>query len=140
MTRPREPEHNSGIPIEVPISAEKPESIEDIMARMIRADRMSQEEEYFETQEEADDFEEVDPDTIDLTHHQVIAMDDLELEEYAEAAGITLYDDPEAPQEGAGEPSAEAPSESTDSTETAERPEEAAGPSGRYPPQPEENA
>lgn len=42
--------------------------------------------------EDADDFEEEDPDIIPLTHHQVIAMEDHELREYAAGYGLQLTD------------------------------------------------
>jgi len=94
---PSKPEVNSGIPVEGATSVE-PMSLESMVQQYIReaiATDVSRESgEEVESWEEANDFEEEDPDTIPLTHHQVEAMSDLELREEAANYGVTIADDP----------------------------------------------
>jgi len=96
-------EKHSGIPVEMPSGAARPLSMKEMVQRYIREEvsRSASQDDGQESWEEANDFTEEDPDTIPLTHHQVIAMDDSELREEAMSSyGIDLVDDrPEAPQE-----------------------------------------
>lgn len=91
----QEREFNSGIPLELPAKMAKPETLESMIKRYIREGELQKaigatDAESFD---EADDFEEEDPDTIPLTHHQVIAMDDSELREHAQHYGIEISDE-----------------------------------------------
>jgi len=88
-------EKNSGIPIEPPTGA-KPLTMQEMIKRYIReqvAADLGNKPDEVDSFEDADDFEEEDPDTIPLTHHQVIAMDENELREHARAYGVDLIDD-----------------------------------------------
>lgn len=80
-----QPEHNSGIPLEAhPAMHNKPESIQDMMARFVQAEFLKRAQtEDVESPEDADDFEEESPDIIPLTHHEVMAMDVEELQDYS---------------------------------------------------------
>lgn len=105
--RTSEPEFNSGIPIEVTPHVERPLSFEEMVQRYVRttlSDHAADEGD--ETFDEADDFDEEDPDVMDLTHHQVLAMSDDEVRDYASNYGINL---PEAPQESTQPPAPGAP-------------------------------
>lgn len=91
----RDREFNSGIPVEVP-GAKKPLTMQEMIQRYIReevARDLGHKSGEVDTWDESDDFEEEDPDTLPMTHHQVIAMDDSELREEAQAYGIDLVDD-----------------------------------------------
>lgn len=112
FTRPGQskPEQNSGIPVESFAAHAPPMTIQQMVQKYVReavSARATRDDD--ETFDEADDFEEEDPDTIpfDPTHHQVIAMDDVELRGIATAYGVELSD-AEAPQEGASRPAAAA--------------------------------
>lgn len=103
-----EPEFNSGIPVEMTVHQERPLSIEEMVQRYVRTTiSAAAEDDDADSFEEADDFEEEDPDVIDLTHHQVLAMSDDEVRDYASNYGVSI---PEAPQESTPPPaSGEAP-------------------------------
>jgi len=92
----RDPEKNSGIPVEVP-GGERPLTMQEMIQRYIRQELAGQvaveKGEDVDSFDEADDFEEDDPEIIPLTHHQVIAMDESELRESARSLyGIDLVD------------------------------------------------
>lgn len=89
-----------GLPVEVvPPGCGQPESLESMLQRMVRgALSRDAEAKGFDSFEDADDFEEEDPDVISLTHHEVAAMTDEELRDEATSLGYTLTDG-EAPQE-----------------------------------------
>lgn len=89
-------------PIEMPIGASRPRSLEDYIATMVRNAVMAEKQEEFETWEESDDFEEEDPDILDLSRY--------ELQELQEEDSIRDYGpDPDkefaAPSVGSQEPS-----------------------------------
>jgi len=90
----RTPEVNSGLRLESATGV-KPLTMEEMMRRYIREEvSRSAELSGEETFEEADDFEEEDPEVIPLTHHQVLAMTDSELREEALSGyGIDLVDE-----------------------------------------------
>lgn len=120
----RQPEKNSGIRLESATGV-KPLTIEELIKRHIREGVIAAQlgQQNADTFEEADDFEEDDPEVIPLTHHQVIAMTDSELREQALSGyGIDLVDD--TPASG--------PSASPD----GEAAQAAAGSSGGNPPLP----
>ncbi|UDN67661.1 hypothetical protein [robinz microvirus RP_86] len=102
LSRQRDPEYNSGIGFEIP-TGKAPLTMQEMVQRYIREAVSAQAvDDGQESFEEANDFEEDDPDVIPLTHHQVIAMDDSELREEAGNLGYFLTDDSpptEAPQE-----------------------------------------
>jgi len=91
----QQPEYNSGIPIEVP-AGQRPLTMAEMVKRYIREEvSKAAAAEDFDTFDESDDFDEEDPETIPLTHHQVIAMDARELRDVALVDyGIDLVDDP----------------------------------------------
>ncbi|WNK13870.1 MAG: hypothetical protein [Microvirus sp.] len=88
-------ETNSGIPVAVAPQAQRPLTIQEMVQKYIREAVSSQAvDDGQESFEDADDFEEDDPDTIPITHHQVVAMDDNELRSIAASYGIVLSDPP----------------------------------------------
>jgi len=100
------PEFNSGIPVESAVNHEPPLTIQQMVQRYVRETISAQASrddnaDPHESIEEADDFEEEDPETVPFehTHHQIVAMDDVELRGIAAVYGIDIAD-PEAPQEG----------------------------------------
>lgn len=65
-----DPEILDDTPLEMPLGARRPTPLHDIIARMVR-DAVSQETgDVWETPEEADDFEEEDPDTLDFSPYE----------------------------------------------------------------------
>lgn len=122
------PEANSGIPyagIVPPPNAHQPLSIQEEIRRFVRQELSQQAEaEGNETFDEADDFEEEDPDIIPLTHHEVVAMTDAELMEYGLSQGYEISNDPldletkPEPAEAGAMPEAR----SGDGSEESERP------------------
>jgi len=90
----RDPEKNSGIPVEVP-GGERPLTMQEMIQRYVRQEvSRAADAQDLDTFDEADDFEEEDPDVIPLTHHQVVAMDESELRDTARSLyGIDLVDD-----------------------------------------------
>jgi len=107
LRKERTPEVNSGLRLESATGV-KPLTMEEMMRRYIREEvSRSAELDGEESFEEADDFEEEDPEVIPLTHHQVMAMTDSELREEALSGyGIDLVDD--APGSPSSAPNGEA--------------------------------
>lgn len=58
-------------PMEMPLGACRPAPLQDIIARMVREEISREKHEEFETMEEADDFEEEDPDTLDFSRYEL---------------------------------------------------------------------
>lgn len=107
----RDPEVNDGVPVTGMPGMTRPRSLQELIRQYVRNEvSASAADDGEETFDEADDFEEEDPDTIPLTHHNVAAMDDAELAGIAAGYGITFEEDREAPQEG-GTPSVVATTE-----------------------------
>jgi len=90
-----DPEPNSGIPFEVP-GGERPLTMQEMIQKYIREEvsrDLGNSDQDVDSFDEADDFEEEDPETIPLTHHQVIAMTDDELRDVASGLyGVDLVD------------------------------------------------
>ena len=63
-------------PIEMPFGARRPETLADTVARMVKAGIEAEKDEEFESIEEADDFEEDDPDTLDMSPYEFEQLDD----------------------------------------------------------------
>ena len=57
-------------PVEMPVGASTPTPLSELIARAVHAQLQAQSEEGYETPEEADDFEEEDPDVLDLTPYE----------------------------------------------------------------------
>ncbi|WNK14911.1 MAG: hypothetical protein [Microvirus sp.] len=93
LSRDREPEYNSGVPVEPP-GGVRPLSMEEIIRMHVR-NAISTEAvaEGMESFEDADDFEEEDPDVLPLTHHQVVAMTDQEIRGVAASYGVEIQAD-----------------------------------------------
>lgn len=101
--KPSVPEFNSG-EVLVGIPSMRPPSIQELVQRYVReAMSPAAEAEGMESFDEADDFEEEDPDVVPLTHHEVIAMDEDELRGHAAGYGLELHNG-QVPQEGAAPP------------------------------------
>ncbi|AXH75026.1 MAG: hypothetical protein [Microviridae sp.] len=115
FSRTRQPEENDGVGIEITPLQQRPLTIQEMMARYVRQLSAQAEQEGEESFEEADDFEEEDPDYIPITHHQVVAMSDDELRGVAAAYGIEV-NDPQAPQEARRGASADPATDSREGT------------------------
>lgn len=128
-----EPEPNDGIPVEAQPGQGHGESMEEMMKRFVREEvSRAAEKNDMDSFTESDDFEEEDPNVLPLTHHEVIAMTDEELSEYA-PDGVTLTDE-EAPQESPdGTEEKDAFSEAPDEG-SAPAPEPAQAPQEDHPP------
>jgi len=92
-----DPERNTGARRELPSGGQRPLTMQEMVQRYIREEiSKSAAADDMETFEESDDFGEDDPEIIPLTHHQVIAMDEVELRGVAlQHYGIDLVDDME---------------------------------------------
>jgi len=91
------PEENSGVPIAGMPGQVRPATLNELMARYMRDVSKEAEASGYGSLEDEDDFDEEDPETVDLTGYQVEAMDDQELRYHASALGIELSDEPPAP-------------------------------------------
>lgn len=114
-------------PIEIGPRFERPESLESMMHRFFAGMRENASQEDLD---EIDDFEEEDPDTLNLTDYQLAALEVDELLEVGADYGLDPADFAyeEAPQEGAQPPTRE-PTGSEAETEGA-RGKPSEGPSG----------
>ena len=63
-------------PVAIPLGAGEPASMEDMIARMVRQAMQIEKAEEFETIEEAGDFEEEDPDTLDMSKYEFSEIQD----------------------------------------------------------------
>ncbi len=72
IERAGEPETHDDTPVEIPVSMTKPESMEEMMARLI-AERIASTAtaQGFDTWEEDEDFEDEDPDLLDFTPYEL---------------------------------------------------------------------
>ena len=98
------PEVNNG-DVLVAIPKLRPPTIQELVQRYVRESVSRQAvADGMESFDEADDFEEDDPDVIPMTHHEVAALTDDELRGVASGYGLELRDDRPArrvaPQEG----------------------------------------
>lgn len=88
-------------PIEMPLSAMRPTPIQDIIARMVQNAIQIEKGDEYETQEEANDFEEEDTDLLDLSPYTLKAIEDEPIqapepkEEPADLKEITIGDPPD---------------------------------------------
>lgn len=101
-----EPEFNSGLPVAGTPLVRPPTLTETIQSMIRREMSKAAVDEGYESFDEADDFEEEDPDTLPLTHHQIEALDRAELQEFATGYGLTLVDTLEADGAPQGQESA----------------------------------
>jgi hypothetical protein len=88
-------------PVEMPIGYQQPTPLHQLMAKMIRDAIQAEKNEEMETFEEADDFEEEDPDTLNLQGYEFAEIQ----EDYVDQ-GAALVDpspDPEPPREDTGD-------------------------------------
>jgi len=93
FSRQSDPEQNSGVPV-AGNPGKKPLTMQEMVKLYIREEvSKAAQAEDAETFDEADDFEEEDPDILPMTHHQVIAMTDDELYEVAASYGVEFDDD-----------------------------------------------
>ena len=102
LSKTRDVEYNSGVPVESQTGI-KPLSMEEIIRMHVR-NALSEEavNDGNESFEDADDFEEEDPDVMPMTHHQVVAMTDQELRGVAAGYGIDISDMASGTVPGAG--------------------------------------
>ncbi|AXL15099.1 hypothetical protein [Microviridae sp.] len=73
-----DPEELDDTPIEMPIGSMRPTPLQDLIANMVREAMVAEAGDEFETMDEASDFEEEDPDVLDMSPY---TLTDLELEE-----------------------------------------------------------
>jgi hypothetical protein len=69
-----DPEDLDLTPVEMPLGACRPEPLEQIISRMVRAAVEEERGEEFETPEEAEDFEEEDPEVLGLSPYELVDM------------------------------------------------------------------
>lgn len=91
------PEQNDPTPVEAPLGASRPTPLHDIIARMVRQAVHEEKGDEFETPEEADDFEEEDPDTYDLSPYELAALQE---ETPIRADSLDLPDPEDPPMTG----------------------------------------
>lgn len=58
-------------PVEMPFGSCRPTPLQDLIARMVREAVQAEKGDEFETFEESNDFEEEDPDTLDLSRYEL---------------------------------------------------------------------
>lgn len=97
-------------PVEMPLGASRPTPLQDIVARMVREAVAIEKGEEFETWEEQNDFDEEDPDTLDLSPYELQEIDHEEIDPTHDPdfnnKDFVLPDDAqssEAPQEQPGD-------------------------------------
>lgn len=113
-----DPEENDGVPVEMPLGACRPTPLSELLARAVHEMVQQQTEEDYETPEEADDFEEDDPDTLDFSEYE---FDDVEPEPLQ-----APEPSPEAVETAIKEDAAEASESSPEAPEAAPVPPEQA--------------
>ncbi|AXH73156.1 MAG: hypothetical protein [Microviridae sp.] len=99
-----QPEYNSGVPMVGMPGTVQPPSIQEMIRQYIRTEVSDQaDQDGEETFEEADDFEVDgdDEDMLPMTHHEVLAMDEMELRGHAHNYGVDIMED----SQGSGPPS-----------------------------------
>lgn len=69
-----DPEQLDTTPVDMPIGYMRPTPLQDLIANMVRQQIEVERQEEFETMDEADDFEEEDPDTLDLSAYSLTAL------------------------------------------------------------------
>lgn len=70
MQRPPDPPADN-TPIELPLGARRPPTLQDQIARMVRAAVEAEQGQQYESWEESDDFEEENPDTLDFSKYEL---------------------------------------------------------------------
>lgn len=90
-------------PVEMPIGFKRPKSLQEMMATMIRNAIEQEKEQEHDSWEEANDFEEEDPDTLNLSPYE---FDDLQPEDLPSA---DLEPEPLVEDQGGGEPTGDPP-------------------------------
>lgn len=89
-------------PVEMPLGASRPTPLQDLIARMVREAVAVEKGEEFESWEESEDFEEEDPDTLDLSRYE---LQDVESAYDPSYDPLRAPEAPiEAPQEKIGDP------------------------------------
>lgn len=89
-----DPEKLDQTPVEMPMGATRPSPIHELIARMVREAVQNETGDEFESMEEADDFEEDDPDVMDMSAYE---FDEIQ-EDYTPPLDPVEIP-PEAPQE-----------------------------------------
>lgn len=80
-------------PIEMPVGAMRPRSLQDLVAQMVKSAVEAERGEEFESWEESDDFEEEDPDTLDFSAYEL-----QEIQSEAHIRDFGPDPDPEVPE------------------------------------------
>lgn len=76
-------------PVEMPFGSCRPTPLQDLIARMVREAVESEKGDEFESFEESNDFEEEDPDTLDLSRYELQELPPEPLEDFS------IEDDPD---------------------------------------------
>jgi len=69
-----DPEKCDPIPVEMPLGYMRPTPLDQLIASMVHAAVQREEKEEYETEEESDDFEEENPDLLDLSAYTLDAI------------------------------------------------------------------
>lgn len=75
------PEDLDPTPMELPLGAKPPMTLQEMIAMMVRQERMSEDDGEFETFEDAEDFEpdkEVEEELLDMSPYTLVELDPLE--------------------------------------------------------------
>ena len=120
-----DPEVLDDTPVAMPLSACRPPNLTEQIAKMVRAAIQEERQDEMETFEEANDFEEEDPEAIDLSPYELTPMqaeydpadgDPMQMEPSAEPASSTgegpdpYVHEPSEPSKSADAPASSMPS------------------------------
>lgn len=100
-------------PVEMPLGYTRPTPLQDLIATMVRDAVQQENQEDFETLEEADDFEEEDPELLDMSRYELTELNE-------EVPLADLAEDPQAPEEPVDPP----PNDQVSDPEPVEEPAE----------------
>lgn len=90
-----DPEKLDTTPVALPVGACQPTPLQDIVARLVREAIELEKDEEFESFEESNDFEEEDPDTLNMSPYELTDMtEEFLTPEAQEAPQETPDDDP----------------------------------------------
>ncbi len=92
-----DPENHDETPVEMPLHACRPTPLNELIARMVHQHVEAEKNEGFETFEESNDFEEEDPEVLDMSPYELSELPpDPELE--TEAGAAASYEVPGSDQ------------------------------------------
>lgn len=95
-----DPEELDETPVEMPLGACQPTPLNELIARMVQQAVQQESEDEFETFDEANDFDDVDPDALDMSPYELTEL----RPESAESAELEAETAREAVEEPKGDP------------------------------------